>query len=188
MRIGIAGQISPHKGHDTLIEAARILKDRGVPFVINAFGSGQPGYVEFLNKKISSNGLSEAWHWMGYERELRKIYGAMDICIMPSAFDEPFGLVALEASAHGLPVIASRSGGLPEVIQDGTTGYLTAQECPQELADKIEHLIRNPNLALKMGAVGRKRALEQFTQAKMVGALESFICASPRHSVTAVSG
>jgi glycosyltransferase involved in cell wall biosynthesis len=173
VRIGIAGQISPHKGHDTLLEAARILKTQGVPFVINVFGSGQAEYVESLNRKISANGLSEAWHWRGYERELSKMYGVMDICVMPSACDESFGLVALEASAYGLPVIASRRGGLPEVIQDGMTGYLTAPGCAQELADKIEHLIRNANLARKMGAAGRKRALEQFTQANMIRALES---------------
>jgi len=172
-RIGIAGQVSPHKGHDCLIEAARLLSDGGKDFVVRVFGTGTPMYVEQLKQKIAAAHLGRKWEWMGYETNLAKIYGAMDICAMPSCFDEPFGMVALEASGYGLPVVASRRGGLPEIIEEGVTGFLFDSSKPDELASKIAWLSEHPEIAKKMGAAGRKRALRLFTQEKMAAEFES---------------
>jgi glycosyltransferase involved in cell wall biosynthesis len=173
LRIGISGQISPQKGYDCLIEAAALLKTQSPSFVVSAFGSGNADYINRLKKQISAAGLEENWRWMGYETEQKKIYGEMDICVVPSCFDEPFGMVAVEASAYGLPVVASRRGGLPEIVQDGVTGWLVESNEPAQLAERIQWLIERPEQARQMGMAGRKRIFKHFTVEKTVMEFEA---------------
>jgi len=172
-RIGIAGQISPHKGHDCLLEAAALLKSESLNFVVQIFGSGNTDYIKHLKKRISSAGLERNFSWKGYETNMDRIYGEIDVCVVPSNFDEPFGMVAVEASAYGLPVVASRRGGLPEIIVDSVTGWLVEPNSPQQLADRIASLIRDPDQARRMGMAGRERVFKHFTVEKMVMEFES---------------
>ena len=92
---------------------------------------------------------------------------------MPSRFDEPFGLVALEAANHGLPVVAARRGGLPEIVVDGETGFLIDPENPADLAEKLGELASNRERASKMGENGQRRVLREFSEARMVAAYEN---------------
>ena len=170
--VGIAGQISPHKGHDCLFEAVRLLVARGVKLQVKVFGACNSDYVDHLKARISQAGLAEYWNFIGYETDRRNIYPHMDICAMPSCFGEPFGMVAAEAGAFGVPVVASRRGGLPEVVVDGVTGCLFDPDQPAQLADKIEWLIQNPDRARAMGAAGRERVFKLFTVEKMAGDFE----------------
>ncbi|MSU58687.1 MAG: glycosyltransferase family 1 protein [Pedosphaera sp.] len=174
-RIGIAGQISAHKGHDCLVQAAERLKARGRNFVVEVFGSGSTEYVERLKGKIAAAGLNGCWRWMGYESDLSRVYGNLDVCAVPSCFDEPFGMVAVEASAYGLPVIASRRGGLPEIVVDGETGWLVTSDAPAELAAKLEWLMDDPVRARAMGDAGRRRVRELFTIEKTAAEIESLL-------------
>ena len=173
IRIGIAGQISPHKGYNTLIEAAVLLKKRGVNFKVLAFGAGNSRYVADLRQRVELAGLIQQWKWMGYAQDQDQMYGAMDICVMPSRFDEPFGLVALEASNHGLPVVAARRGGLPEIVVNGETGFLIDPENPADLAEKLGELASNRERASEMGENGQRRVLREFSEARMVAAYEN---------------
>jgi spore coat protein SA len=89
---------------------------------------------------------------------------AADIAVVPSKPGEAFGLVNVEAMASGLPVVASRVGGIVEVVEDGVTGYLVdPANIEAELIDRIGALIRDPALRDRMGAAGRKRVEEKFT-------------------------
>ncbi|AGA57309.1 Putative glycosyltransferase ytcC GT4 [Thermobacillus xylanilyticus] len=89
---------------------------------------------------------------------------AADIAVVPSKPGEAFGLVNVEAMASGLPVVASRVGGIVEVVEDGETGYLVnPANMEAELLDRIGALIRDPELRSRMGAAGRKRVEEKFT-------------------------
>lgn len=171
--ISIIGQVAPNKGHDCLVEAVRLLKDRGVKIVVRTFGSGDSAYTSRLKNKIEQAGLANIWEWMGYERNKAKIFGAIDICIVPSCFGDPFPTVAMEAAVYGLPVVASRIGGLPEIIEDGVTGWLVEPNSPEQLADKIEWLIQNPERAREMGKAGRERVFKEFTVEKMVAEFEA---------------
>jgi len=172
-RIGIVGQVAPNKGHDCLVEAGRLLKNRGASFVVRVFGSGNPEYENRLKGKISEAGLSDVWNWMGYERDKAKIFNSLDICVVPSCFGDPFPTVAMEAGVYGLPVVASRVGGLPEIVEDGVTGWLVDSNDPAQLAEKIEWLIRNPQQARAMGAAGRERVFKHFTVERMVAEFEA---------------
>ena len=77
--------------------------------------------------------------------ELPAWYSAADVCVVPSYY-ESFGLVAVEAMACGTPVVASRVGGLVSTVTDGVNGYLIPWRCPEPFAEKLEVLIRNPEL------------------------------------------
>lgn len=172
-RLGIVGQIAPNKGYDCLVEATQLLRAHGVEFEIVAFGSGDSAYGERVKQRIAALELGDCWKWMGYERNQARIYDSMDICVMPSCVSESFGMVAAEAAAYGLPVVASRIGGLVEVVEDGVTGWLVEPNSPSQLADKIEWLIKNPDHAREMGEAGHERVFKLFTVEKMVADFES---------------
>ena len=172
-RLGIVGQVAPDKGHDCFIEAVGILKERGIEVKVHVFGTGIRDYVSTLKEKIHKKGLAGQWQWMGYERDKAKIFRAIDICVVPSCFGDPFPTVAMEAGVYGLPVVARRAGGLPEIVQDGVTGWLVEPNTPKQLAERIAWLIREPSRAREMGFAGSKRVLECFTVEKMVTEFES---------------
>lgn len=95
---------------------------------------------------------------------LASFYRNARIVVVPSLCYEQFGLVAVEAMGHGLPVIASRIGGLPEVVDDGITGMLFEPGNPEDLARKIRFLWDNPEICRQMGNAGRKKAVQQYSQ------------------------
>jgi glycosyltransferase involved in cell wall biosynthesis len=179
-RIGIVGQISPHKGHDRLLDVSIILKKRGIDFEILVFGDGPPDYVTLLRQKIRSGGLEKKWKWMGYVSAPEEIYGSMHLCVVPSCFDEPFGLVAIEAASFGLPVIAAPRVGLPEIVIDGKTGFLVDPSDAMEFAEKITLLANDGNMAATIGATGRERVLLEFSEQKMIEGYESLFHNSAR--------
>jgi len=172
-RIGIIGQVAPNKGHDCLVAAVGLLQKQGVNLTVRTFGSGDPEYTAQLKQKIQDAGLAGIWEWMGYERDKAKIFGAVDICVVPSCFGDPFPTVAMEAGVYGLPVVASRVGGLPEIIEEGVTGWLFDQNVPEELAERIARLMQNPEQARQMGLAGRERVFQHFTVEKMVSEFEA---------------
>ena len=89
--------------------------------------------------------------------DLPLYYNAADICVVPSYY-ESFGLVAVEAMACGVPVIASRVGGLKETVQDGQTGYLVPWLCPEPFAERLELLLNNEPLRRSLGREARTAA------------------------------
>jgi glycosyltransferase involved in cell wall biosynthesis len=170
--IGIVGQISASKGYNVLVEAARILKESGSRFKLLIFGDGEADYVGRLKEKIGAAGLDETFRWMGYENDKSAIFRAIDICVVPSQFEDPFPTAAIEASAYGVPVIATCKGGLPEIVEDGVTGWLVDADAPDQLAERIDWLIRHPGEARAMGAAGHRKVALEFTQERMVSDFE----------------
>ena len=91
------------------------------------------------------------------QERLAWYYSAADVCVVPS-FYESFGLAALESMACGTPVVASRVGGLPTIIQHGRTGYLKSWRCPESFANSLEMIMANRSLRDSMGRAARLRA------------------------------
>ncbi|HOJ34084.1 MAG TPA: glycosyltransferase family 4 protein [Candidatus Hydrogenedentes bacterium] len=96
-------------------------------------------------------------------REVSKIYAEADICVVPSVWEEPFGLVALEAMAAGVPVCASRCGGLATIVEHGVTGFLFQPGNSVELALYLNRLLDDAELRHNMGLAGRNRVETQYT-------------------------
>ncbi|OGL39589.1 MAG: hypothetical protein A2042_07605 [Candidatus Schekmanbacteria bacterium GWA2_38_11] len=100
-------------------------------------------------------------NWENHD-SLPAIYNNSDICIVPSLWEEPFGIVAVEAMSCGKPVIASGVGGLKDIVEDGKTGFTVLPGDINALAEKIELLMNNPELRVQMGKEGRKKAQEKY--------------------------
>ncbi len=153
------GRVEPLKGLDILIRAFGELTDRsGVRLVI--VGGDESARPEFdrLEAIADEVGVRDAVTFTGAVEHhlLPDYYRAADVVVMPS-FAESFGLVAVEAMACGVPVVASRVGGLASTVADGRTGYLVPWRCPEPFAEKIELLLRNEPLRDALGAAGVER-------------------------------
>jgi glycosyltransferase involved in cell wall biosynthesis len=94
--------------------------------------------------------------------EVRRLMGEAAAFCMPT-LREPFGLVFVEAGAHGLPVVSTRIGALPDIVGEGETGYLVEPGDVAALADRLERVILDPALGARLGAAGRERAFERYT-------------------------
>lgn len=148
-----AGRLSEEKGVDTLLRAAALLP--GVPVVI----AGEGALFEELKKDATPNvrftGKLE-------RKALDELYAGARMCVVPSVWDEAFGLVAAEASAMGLPVVASRMGALPEIIDDEETGLLFESGNETDLAEKIEALWSHPGRCDALGQAGREKVRREY--------------------------
>ncbi len=102
---------------------------------------------------------SERWR---KPEEIPALYDEVDICVVPSLWDEPFGIVALEAMAAARPVVVTRVGGLQHIVREGVTGYVVDRRDDRTMADRLETLIANPELRWRMGEAGREEVLEKY--------------------------
>lgn len=174
VRIGIVGQISQWKGHDDFIEALKELKRAGVQFSAAMFGAGADEYVAALTRKIELYKLSEQVQLAGFVNNQAAIFRSLDICVVPSRSQDPCPTVAIEAAHFGVPVIATKCGGLPELVLDGKTGYLIDAESPLQLAEKIKLLIEDVGLRRRMSESAKEFAARQLTGERMAEQMEAF--------------
>lgn len=118
-------------------------------------------------------GISERVYFLGKQERVVELLSVSDLFLLPSA-QESFGLVALEAMACQVPVIASDVGGLPEVVKDGKTGYLLPVGAIEQMAAKGINLLSNEELHSQMAAEARRHALGNFPADKIVSQYEEY--------------
>ena len=153
------GRIEPLKGFDILIRAMAQLSDRrGVVLSIIGGDDRASQELDALRAIAEEVGVTDAVRLLGPRphEDLPAYYNAADVVAVPS-FYESFGLVAVEAMASGVPVVASRVGGLASTVADGRTGYLIPWRCPEPFAEKIELLLRNEELRRALGRAATER-------------------------------
>ena len=108
--------------------------------------------------------------------EMHRLYEEADVVVYPTVGDEPYGLVPLEAMSMARPVVGSRSGGITETIVEGKTGFLVERGDSVALADRIEQLLRDPDLSQRMGQAGRRHVLTNFNGCEYaVSLLKSYL-------------
>jgi glycosyltransferase involved in cell wall biosynthesis len=173
VRVGIVGQIGEWKGHDDFVEALRELKRAGLSFSVLIFGEGQPEYVAALKRKIDDYQLTQEVRWPGFVKNPAEIFSSMDICVVPSRSQDPCPTVAIETTHFGIPVIATRRGGLPEIVQDNSTGYLVDAESPSQLADKLKLLIQDAGLRQRMSRAAKAYGSEHLSSERMAAQMEA---------------
>ena len=173
LTVGIVGQVGPWKGHEDLFEALWLLKAEGYGLQCAVFGAGAPDYVARLRRIAEEYGISQNIQWRGFVKQPDEIYSCIDVCVMPSRIEEAFGLAAAEAGARGIPVIATRRGGLAEIVRDGETGYLVNDSSPAEIADRLRRLADDAQLRSRLGARAREYVLGQFSERQMIDNLEA---------------
>ena len=155
--VGSVGRLHPQKDFFTFLKAARIVSER-VPRVHFLIIGGGPLRRE-LEDFARMMGLEERVSFLGERKDVEKIYPLMDVFVL-SSIREGFPISVLEAMACGIPVVATSVGGTPELIQEGETGFLVSPGDPQNLAKRIEILIRDKVLRGRMGRKGKERVRE----------------------------
>ncbi len=175
--IGCVGRIKfVRKGQEVLVQAAALLKQRGLTAKLLLVGAPAPGneeHGERLRQLIHDLGLEADVVMPGELPDPKPAYAAMDIFVLPSAQAEPFGLVVLEAMAMGCPVVATAIGGPLSIVAEGETGFLVPPGDASALADRLEILLRDAALRERMAAAGRARLETQFSFANTVNELEA---------------
>jgi len=147
----------PSKGFHVLYKACEKLRKKRTDFELictTGWIHGFPDWVKFIG-------------WLDYN-ELPNIYSEMDICVVPSVWDEPFGIVALEAMATGNPVIASNIGGLKTTIIHNKTGYLFPPNEDEILINYLDQLLTNDNLRKEMGNNAQQHVINNYTWGKII--------------------
>ena len=152
--------LRPFKNPDILVEAFRELKTRNVPVRLFVAGGGEmlPDLKE-LSQKLD---VEDYIHWLGNVSDPKSLLQASDMFLLVST-EEAFGLVLAEAMACGVPIVGTRSGSLPEVVEEGKTGLLVPARNFEELATAIQALTTDTTLRRKMAAQALERVKNHFT-------------------------
>jgi len=164
--VGNIAHLAPHKGQIHLIQAApRILaREPRVRFLI----VGQGDLAPLFRQRIAQLGLEGALVLTGFRNDIGAILARLAVFVMPS-IQEGLGTSIVDAMLFGIPVVASRVGGIPEIIEDGVHGILCPPADEEALAEAVVGLVRSPDRARILGERGRKRAREEFSVDRMVG-------------------
>lgn len=163
--LAAVGALEARKGHTVLLDA---LAPLAVPSLV-VVCAGEGGERDALTARTAALGLGATVRWLGRVNDVAALLAAADVLVMPSRH-EGLGVAALEAMAAGLPVIASRVGGLPEAVADGETGLLVPPGDPAALAAAIARLAADRPFARALGDAGAARVRARFTMAAMASA------------------
>ncbi|MFR0692206.1 glycosyltransferase family 4 protein [Enterobacterales bacterium AE_CKDN230030158-1A_HGKHYDSX7] len=167
LRFGFIGALTPNKGVEWLIEQ---FQERGDDASLLIAGRGDGAYVNQLKSLADPQRV----HFVGY-RKAAEFFAEIDVAVVPSLAPESFGLVALEACAHHLPVIASRMGGLVEIVQDEVNGLLCSPAEPASLGAAIQRLVRDPALRQRLAARAREVVAPMLSVERMLDEYEAIL-------------
>lgn len=163
----IAANFKAIKGHLVLFEAIRLVTNKGIPARLYVAGSGSPRDEAALRGWVKRKDMGECIQFLGYLNNVADFMKKLDVVIVPSIHYEPCPLVLLEAMASGVPLIASRIGGIPEIIEDGVNGMLVEPEDKEALAMAIERFYKNRGMREKMALMARLSYKSKFTPDRM---------------------
>jgi D-inositol-3-phosphate glycosyltransferase len=184
------GRIEPLKGIDILINATAMLdSDVDCSVLIVGGDESSNAQVTKLRDLAKQRGIDQRVAFVGavdHDR-LPLYYNAADICVVPSHY-ESFGLVAVEAMASGIPVVASRVGGLTGTVRDGETGYLVPWLCPEPFAERIELLLDNEPLRRSLGETAREAVARYRWENVAAGVLEVYQALTSRDPELVAAG
>jgi glycosyltransferase involved in cell wall biosynthesis len=163
--IGVVAQLIERKGHRFLIEALPAVLRQHPKVQVLFFGQGAES--ERLQQQINAAGLGSNVRLVGFHSDLMHWLGALNLLVHP-ALMEGLGVSLLQASSQGVPIIASRAGGIPEAVRDGLNGLLVSPGDVSALTQALLKLIPDATLRAQMGSAGRQLIKDEFSVAKMV--------------------
>ncbi|MGB2598964.1 MAG: glycosyltransferase family 4 protein [Candidatus Omnitrophota bacterium] len=170
------GRLFSNKGLHVLVEASKLLKESGKTFQITVAGKGDEEYESSVKRKVKDYGLEESFAFKGMvpQDDLPDYYRSSDIAVVPS-LQEAFGITLIEAMSCGLPVVASRTQAIPEIINDGVDGVLVEPGDPGSLAKGLARLIEDKGKRASLGASAREKAINEFSLDKYIEKLEKIL-------------
>lgn len=168
LRLLVIGRLWRQKGHDVLIDALSRL--HSVSWELSILGSGD--LLSDLVDQVTLHHLNDRVHFLGTTTDVPSVLEAHDILLVPSRW-EGIGLVVMEGMAGARPVIASNVGGIPEIIQHGSTGLLVEPENSQGIIDAIEWVATHTDSARTMARNARRFAIERCDISQMIEQYEA---------------
>jgi len=174
--VGCVGDVVERKGHQYLFEA--------LPKIIEAVPNfklimiGRFNRIESLVKRLrgiqKKHEIFQRIKWLGVRTNVEDFMAAFDLCVVPSVI-EPLGLVALEALAAGTPVVATDTGGLPEIVEHQQSGLVVPPRDPDQLADAIIQMANSPDERERMGENGRQMVHKKFDPIELTSQVERIL-------------
>jgi glycosyltransferase involved in cell wall biosynthesis len=160
-----AGRLSEEKGHVVLIEALKEIISHFPEMILLIVGEGSQRQI--LEDKVNTLGLKTNVLFLGFQKDVALMLSVSDIFILPSLY-EAFGISILEAMAMKVPVIATRVGGIPEVIKDGVDGILIEPKNPHSLSEAVIRLIQDERLRNNIVDAAYNKVIRKFKLRRMI--------------------
>ena len=166
MLVGMVGRIARWKGQHIFLQAAALVRKEFPSARFQIIGSamfGEEAYEAEVRALTKSLGMEDRVDFLGFRTDVLPLMEQFDILVHASITGEPFGQVITEAMIVAKPVVATRGGGVPEIVQDGETGLLVPMGDVSAMAKAIQELLADPERARQIGLAGRARVLRFFT-------------------------
>lgn len=168
--IAMIARLTPLKGHTHFLKAIQ-KASRSIPsirvWIIGSAPGSKPHYKEDLELLTKRLGLTHIVEFLGKRRDIPQILSKSNLLVLASASHEAFGRVIIEAQASGVPVVATKVGGVLDIVDDGVDGMLVAPSDPEGMADAIIKVLRDQELSSLLAKNGRLKVLSRFTLEKM---------------------
>jgi glycosyltransferase involved in cell wall biosynthesis len=163
--VGWVGRMTGVKDTGAVLEIVRATRERGVDAVLCMVGDGPDR--ERLEQLAYDLGIARSTFFVGYQEEVAGYYRLFDAFLLPSV-NEGTPVSAIEALASGTPVVATRVGGVPDVVRDGVDGFLVAPGDTEAAAERLAELARHPVLRARLGDAGRREVRARYSVARLV--------------------
>lgn len=171
--VAVLGRISGWKGQDVLVRALADLPEDAVALICGSPWAGEERHLRELRELATTLGVGDRTSLMGTLDRPSLAYGAADVVVVPSKQPDPFPNSALEAAAHGCCVVGADHGGIPEIIEDGTTGLLVPPNDATALARSLGALREAPDRRRTLGEAAAKRARTEFATPRLSDAIHA---------------
>ncbi len=168
--VGWFGRMTAVKRTDDLLTMLAGLRERGIDALLVLVGDGDDR--DRLEQRAHDLGLARSCLFVGYQEDVAPWYAVCDAVVLTSA-SEGTPVTIIEALAAGRPVVATKVGGVPDVVDEGETGFLVRPRDTHALAERLEILARDPERRVAMGAAGRERMIERYAVERLVDDIDS---------------
>lgn len=187
--VGFMGRLVEGKGPEDLLDAFERLYAEfpHLRLVFVGTGKGQEGDVEDrLRRRVSDSGLTSVVHFAGHRTEEALFYQMFDVFVLSSRFQDAMPTSVIQAMMAAKPVIATRTGGTPEVVEDGETGILVPPHQPAAIADALRRILTDSPMARRLAAAGHARVMTSHRQEPLTREIEelyqSVLATAPHHA------
>jgi glycosyltransferase involved in cell wall biosynthesis len=169
--IGLVGRISPWKGQDIFLRAASLVHHKYPAARFHIIGAAlfdESDFEQKLRLLAEELDLGDVLTFAGFRNDIHQAIAELDVLVHASTRPEPFGQVIIEGMAAAKPVVATNAGGVLEIVEDGVTGFLVPMSDPERMAEAIDRLLADPNMARAMGLRGQAHVTHNFSIEKTV--------------------
>lgn len=168
--IAIIARLTPLKGHTYFLKAMQKAA-RSIPsmkvWIVGESPKGKPHYKDDLRLLVKRLGLAHMVEFLGECRDIPQLLSKVSLLVLSTTVPEAFGRVIIEAQAAGIPVVATKVGGVVDIIDDGVDGILVAPGDPEGMGDAVIRVLRDQELSSALAKNGRLKVLSRFTLEKM---------------------